>query len=250
MVQAQVVSTHQKQPKPPCVDLTLLLDSNRVQLYPGDDPFTFHQVNSYCHKPGMNITIGSLSFGSVHTGTHLDAPFHFISNGKTIDQIPLSDLIGPALVIDLSGKELQPRQQITWADLSSWHPHLREGVIVVIHTGWSERHWCTPQYYHHPYLAADVAEGLVASGVRVLGLDTLSPDETPFDDIGGENGLEFHEIFLGAGGAIAENLTNLSALTEEEGTAAGGRGTWIVNFIPLNLSGSDGSPIRAFAYRA
>lgn len=232
---------------PTFVDLTLVLDSNHIQTYPGDAPFVFRQteVGDGCH-------IGSVSFGSVHTGTHLDAPFHFFASGKTIDKIPLSDLVGPALVIDLSRKKLQPRQQITWADLSSWHANIREGVFVVIYTGWSEHYWCTTQYYHHPYLTTDVAEGLVASGVRAIGLDTLSPDETPFEGIGGENGYKFHEIFLGAGGIIAENLTNLSALVEEEEitAAADGTRTWIVNFIPLNLRGGDGSPIRAFAYRA
>ncbi|KAF8806648.1 putative cyclase [Phlegmacium glaucopus] len=241
-----MVAGPQEHTKPTFIDLTLVLDSNRVQAYPGDHPFIFRQVLTM-EANGHNI--GSMSFGSVHVGTHLDAPFHFIANGKTIDQIPLSDLIGPALVVNLSGRELQPRQQISWADLSPWHAHMREGVIVLISTGWSERHWCTPQYYHHPYLTTDAAEGLVASGVRVIGLDTLGPDETPLDGVGGENGFKFHEIFLGAGGLIAENLTNLSALIEEEGTADGG-GMWIVNLIPLNLHGSDGSPIRAFAHRA
>lgn len=245
---AQVASS-QPQPTPKIIDLTILLD-NHVQVYPGDAPFTFRQVASH-EADGYNI--GSMSFGSVHIGTHLDAPFHFTATGKTIEQIPLSDLIGPALVIDLSGKGLRPRQQITWADLSSWHAHIREGVIVLIYTGWSERYWCTPQYFSHPYLTADVAEGLVASGVRVLGLDTLSPDETPLEGIGGENGFIFHETFLGAGGIIAENLVNLSALSEEDKTAVAdydGKGGWIVNLIPLNINGSDGSPIRAFAYRA
>jgi len=241
-----MVASPQEHTKPTFIDLTLVLDSNHVQVYPGDGPFIFRQVSTIGSD---ECNIGSVSFGSVHTGTHLDAPFHFIANGKTIEQIPLSDLIGPALVINLSGGELQPRQQITWADLSAWHAHMREGVIVLISTGWSERYWCTPQYYHHPYLTADAAEGFVASGVRVIGLDTLSPDETPLEGVGGESGYKFHEIFLGAGGIIAENLTNLSALTEEEGIADGG-GTWIVNLIPLNLYGSDGSPIRAFAYRA
>ena len=242
------VASPSKHLRPTFIDLTLLLDSN-VQVYPGDDPFIFRQVSLPESNGCMSINIGSVSFG-VHTGTHLDAPSHFIPNGKTIEQIPLSDLIGPALVIDLSGKELQPRQQITWVDLSPWHDHMREGVIVLIYTGWSERYWCTPQYYHHPYLTTDVAEGLVANGVRAVGLDTMNPDETPLEGVGGENGYKFHEIFLGAGGVIAENLTNLSALAEEEETAADGGGMWIVNLIPLNIHGSDGSPIRAFAYRA
>ena len=225
------------------IDLTILLDNNVKG--PNNAPFIFRQVATH---GADGYSMGSLSFGSVHTGTHLDAPFHFIATGKTIEQIPLSDLIGPALIIDLSGKKLQPRQQISWADLSSWHAHIREGAIVLIYTGWSERYWRTPEYYNHPYLTTDAAEGLVASGVHVLGLDMLSPDETPVGDIGGENGYKFHEIFLGAGGIIAENLVNLSALTQDSEET--GRGTWIVNLIPLNINGGDGSPIRAFAYRA
>ncbi|KAF8161409.1 putative cyclase [Crassisporium funariophilum] len=228
---------------PVFVDLTHILD-NDVQTYPGDGPFSLFQAATI---DADKCNIHAMSFGSVHTGTHIDAPFHFIAGGKTIEQIPLSDLIGPALIIDLSQQNLQPRQQITWADLAPWADLMKEGIIVVINTGWSQRHWRTPQYFHHPYFAADAAEGLVAKGVRVVGLDTLNPDETPIDGTGGENGFIFHEIFLGAGGVIAENLTNLSSLvgSVDDDTKPC---QWIINLIPLNLRGSDGSPIRAFAY--
>ncbi|KAF8870881.1 hypothetical protein BD779DRAFT_1578461 [Infundibulicybe gibba] len=119
-----------------------------------------------------------------HTGTHIDAPSHFIPGGKTIDQIPLSLLIGPALVINLTHKKRR-----------------------------------------NDYAALEV----LARGVRVLGTDTLSPDETPYGGCGGESGF--------GGGIIAENLTNL------EGLADGMR----VYLLPLNLEGCDGSPVRAYA---
>lgn len=94
-------------------------------------------------KDGYNtrfVTIGS------HCGTHIDAPFHFFADGKTIDQIPLFDLIAPAVIVDLSHKNLKARQKITWADLAAYADRFRVGKIVLMNTGWS-KYWGTEAYY-------------------------------------------------------------------------------------------------------
>ena len=214
------------------IDLSHRLNSNAL-VYPGDPVFTCRPFASI-ETDGYSVQ--AISMGS-HTGTHVDAPSHFFTEGKTIDQIPLSTFVGNGLVIDLASKG--PRQKIVWDDLAAYAGQMKEGVILLLYTGWS-KHWCTPKYYEHPFLDRDAAERIVVRGIRVLGVDTLNPDETCLDGTVGE-GFGVHEVILGAGGVIAENLTNLNGLI--------GRDV-MVSLIPLNLDGSDGSPIRAFAWRA
>lgn len=213
-------------------DLSHKLTPN-VQIYPGDPPFTCHSHASL-EKDGYNVK--AISMGS-HTGTHIDAPAHFFADGKTIDQLSLSSLVGPALVVDATHK--LAREIITWDDLDPYSDRMKEGTILLIRTGWS-KHWCTPKYYDHPYLDRDAIKRVLATGIRVVGVDTLNPDETPFNGVGGLHGFGVHETILGAGGVIAENLTNLEAID--------GPG-YTVSLVPLNMDGSDGSPVRAYAWK-
>lgn len=165
----------------------------------------------------------------------MDAPYHFFPDGKKIDEIPLSTFIGPALVIDLTFKNA--RDTIRWEDLESYADRMREGVILLLCTGWSS-HWKTPKYYDHPFLERQAAERIMLSGIRVLGIDALSPDETRLDGSVGALGWAAHDVILGGGGVIAENLTNLGTILGKDA---------IVSLIPLNIRGCDGSPVRAYA---
>lgn len=219
------------------VDLTHPLTSH-TQIYPGDPPFL---STPHCTIPSDGASVHKLSLGT-HTGTHIDAPSHFIPNGKHIGQIPLSSLVSlPALIIDLSKKELGAKQEITWEEhLNEYKEEMNEDKVVIIHTGWS-RFWGTKEYFHHPYLTKNAALRMVDRGVRILAVDTASPDGTSGD---GEFGV--HKVMLGAGGLIVENLTNVERLVDDDGEA----GNWLVSFVPLYLGGEeDGSPIRAFAER-
>ncbi|KAJ7125325.1 putative cyclase [Mycena epipterygia] len=213
------------------VDLSHNLKAG-MQIYPGDPAFSCSCVASI-EKDGYAVR--ALSMGS-HTGTHVDAPSHFFASGKTIEQIPLHTFIGPALVIDLTHKS--PREAITWEDLAPHAERMAAGVILLLRTGWSQ-HWCTDKYLEHPFLARAAAEQIIATGVRVVGVDTLSPDETRLD---GTGSFGAHEVILGAGGIIAENLNNLHSL-DLDGP------NYVVHLVPLNIDGSDGSPVRAFASR-
>ncbi|KAE9392513.1 putative cyclase [Gymnopus androsaceus JB14] len=211
------------------IDLTHPLDPNKLTIYPGD--------------PGLKCygySVHALSLGS-HTGTHIDAPSHFILNGKTIDEIPLDTLVSrPALVVDLTHKKA--RSKILWdEDLAEFAPKMKDlgpGMILLLRTGWSER-WATPTYMEkYPYLDRHAAEQILSMGVKIVGLDTISPDE-----IDGPEGYGAHEAILGTGGLIVENLTNLKALAEI------GREV-MVSIVPLSLTGCDGSPVRAFGWKA
>jgi kynurenine formamidase len=202
----------------------------------------FPSFPRYCAQPLATVSkdgyeIHKLTFSS-HIGTHIDASSHFIQNGLTVDKIPLSTLIGPAVIIDLSDN-IQPKQKITWQDIESYESALKPGIIAVICTGWYEK-WGTEEYFNHPYLMKEVAEEFVARGIKVVAVDFFGPDETVLDGQSG-NGFIFHEVILGAGVIIAENLTNVKPLV--------GLSNVHVSLLPLKLEGVDGSPIRAIAWQ-
>ncbi|KAF9485549.1 putative cyclase [Pholiota conissans] len=221
------------------IDLSHPLDS-QTQIYPSDPTFTMSPHAT--HTPD-GYSVHRLNLGT-HTGTHIDAPYHFVASGATIESITLSTFVGEPLIIDLSSTGLKKREKINWTHLSAYAPLIAKHCIVLINTGWSKAYYQTPTYLEHPYLSAEVAVELLSLGVRLVGTDTLNPDETPAAGVAeGPDGFGFHEKFLGAGGIIAENLTNLEELlqVQQEG------GKWIVNLVPLRLVGADGSPVRAFA---
>lgn len=223
------------------VDLSHALDSS-LTIYPGDPKFSSCPHLTLA-SDGVNvqcITLGS------HAGTHVDAPYHFVEDGKKINEIPISTFMGRAIVADLTvhgiGRELRDREEIQWTDLERYEEAMKtqNDAILLLRTGWS-RYWGTQNYFNHPYVSAEAARRIVETGVRLVGIDTLSPDETVVDEAeAAGHEYAFHKIVLGAGVVIAENLTNLESIQE---------GSWIVSLVPLKLSGSDGSPIRALAWR-
>ncbi|KAF8633863.1 hypothetical protein AX15_001198 [Amanita polypyramis BW_CC] len=237
-------------PLMPIIDLTQPLTAN-IPVYPGDNPFV---SKPHCTIPKHGVSVHSLSLGT-HTGTHIDAPSHFILDGKYIGQIPLEELVAiPAVVVDLSKRHfrtdtsdntgIRARERITWADLIK-HEERMKGGALLLYTGWSKK-WCTPEHFAHPYLTRDAAEGIIARGIKILGIDMASPDETPAEGVSGKEGFGVHETILGNGRLIVENVANMEVLL-------GGKEVnedWVVSFVPLYLGGvEDGSPIRAFAWR-
>jgi len=214
-------------------DLSHPFTSN-TPTYPGDPRYTADRFTSL-DQDGYETHILTLCS---HTGTHVDAPSHFIHGGLTIDKIPLSTFVGPTMIIDLS-ENIQAKQMITWSDIEPYEQELKSGVIVLVCTGWSEK-WGTEEYYNHPFMMKDVADGFVARGIRVIGVDFLNPDETPLHG-NSQHGFQFHHVVLSAGGVIVENLTNIKPLI--------GLSNVHVSLLPLKLEGIDGSPIRAIAWQ-
>ena len=164
------------------------------------------------------------------TGTHIDAPFHFRDQGATVDRMPLALTVGPAVVVAVPRKA--PGEQITLADLEPHRARLGPGLIVLFATGWY-RHAGSARFFEHPYLAAEVGEAILATGVRTIAIDTLNADFT-----GGES-FPIHDMFADAGGFIAENLAGTAGLTP--GIEP------LLLLLPLNLVGCDGAPVRAVA---
>src|SRR5882762_1516491 len=129
---------------------------------------------SYCpnhprfiSKPVLTIAengwnVSHLSLGS-HTGTHVDAPSHYIPGGAATSEVDLSALVGPAVVIDVRGRG--PREWITWRDFSGYEEKLQPGVIVLLCTGWS-KFWEQENYPDNPRLSKESAERLIERGIR------------------------------------------------------------------------------------
>ena len=206
-----------------------------MQVFPGD-PEVFLANAASVETDGFQVA--SLHLGS-HSGTHLDAPLHTVPGGAGVDTIPLETLMGRARIVRVPAAAAGGHGCIRWQDIAGGMEDLMPGTVVLLNTGWSA-HFNTPRYLQHPFFEAEIARRLLAAGVRTVGVDTLNPDPTPVPGSSGPVALPFHEVFLGAGGSIIENLTNLDAVTWTD--------PWF-SALPLRLAGMDGSPVRAAAFR-
>jgi arylformamidase len=194
--------------------------------------------NADWHIPFSSNTLGTiesvgrntkkLTLGS-HTGTHMDAPRHFIPGGKSITDIPLSSLCGDVTIIDF--RTLPDNTAVTAEMLRERDLH--EKVICVF--GW-DKHWNTGDYYaNYPYFSEEAAQYLVDSNVKLLGLDTPSPDnsKTPLH---AENDSVIHKLFLKSGVILVEYLA-ASGITDYT------RDYQIIA-LPMKIKDSDGAPAR------
>ena len=189
-----------------------------------------HKVTSM--EDGAPLNIGAMSI-AFHCGTHIDAPFHIVPDGRTIDQIPLDVFTGSATVIPVrrSGGE-----QITIEDIESAPTRPERGEMVFFHTGWDTK-FESADYNIHPYLAPDAANWLVANGTRLMGLDCITVDQ-PVSQRPPGFGFPIHHILLENEVLIAENLANLASVS--------GRRVRVYAF-PLKVRGADAGHARIIA---
>lgn len=211
------------------VDLSHPLDEG-IQVYPGDPVLSLSPAATL-DREGFNVL--NVVMGS-QTGTHVDAPYHFFADGARVDELDLGLFIGRAVLADVRGHP--PRGRITWNDLAPYADRLAPGCILVLHTGWSA-YFGTGMYFEHPWLDPEAAERILDAGVRTIALDSLNPDETMLDG-GAPKHFPVHLLVLGAGGIIAENLTNIAAVDFADP---------VVSLFPLSLAAADGAPVRAVA---
>jgi len=183
-----------------------------------------------------------------HGGTHLDAPVHFAEGRWPADQVPLERLIGPAVVLDVTGPAAADADyRLTLADVQAWearHGRVPKDALVLLRTGWSSR-WPEARRYlgddtpgdasrlHFPAYGPEAARFLVGERqVSVLGVDTASLDHGPSPD------FPVHRIASAANVPGLENLTNLHELP-----ATGAE----VLALPMKIAGGSGGPLRAVA---
>ncbi len=209
------------------IDLSQRIEPT-MEVYPGDPGVRFSPVTSY-DKEGSLIT--ELQLGT-HTGTHLDAPKHFLSNGAGVEEIPLEALSGEAVCV---------RARLHYTG-GNGHPVIELDDIerarimrldrVLFYTGW-ESMVGTPAYFDkYPVFSLSVLEFLIKKRVRMIGVDL------PTVVCKGEEFSEMHIELLSRGIIPVEGLINLSTL-------AGRR--FFFSAVPLKIAGGDGSPIRAYA---
>ena len=168
-----------------------------------------------------------------HTGTHLDAPFHFFPGKATIDEIPIECFMGKAHIANLDG--IAPRTGIGKSHLEAYLPRIMPGEIVLINTGWHKKRAISTEYYHDwPYLSSEGAELLLSKKIKGVGIDGMS--------LGGwyeGTGRPCHEILLGNGIWILEEICFPDELLAYEACN--------LTAVPLKLKGFGGSPTRAYA---
>jgi arylformamidase len=188
-------------------------------VYTGDPVPKIEAAKRVARGDVANLSL--LTMGT-HTGTHVDAPWHFIDRGPRLGGVPLDRMVGEALVADLRG-----RPCIDAAALAS--VPLRDGDILLCRTDNSER-WAKAGFQSDfVYLTLDAAEDLVARGIKAVGMDYLSIEQF------GSTDFPVHHRLLGAGVFVIEGL--------DLRPADPGRYTLVC--LPLNFPDLDGAPARA-----
>jgi kynurenine formamidase len=231
------------------VDLSHTYDASTV-FWPTADPFVLEPVADGVTEQGFYYAANKFRTAE-HGGTHVDAPVHFARGRHAVDQIPLEQLIGPAVVVDVSAKCIADRDyQVRTDDFLAWER--TEGVriprdaILLIRTGYSQ-YWPDAARYlgtaergaeavpklHFPGVHPDAARWLASERpVKAIGIDTASID------YGQSTKFETHQVLYAIDVPGLENLTNLDRLPA--------RGAQIVA-LPMKIGGGSGAPLRAIA---
>jgi kynurenine formamidase len=224
------------------IDLGHALDSkNPYWPGPGYEPFKF-EIFATIEKD--HVLSGRMSLAE-HTGTHLDAPNHFVSGQIPVDKLPLTQLFGPAVVIDVSKQvEVNPDYQLTAADVASYekeHGGIPDNAVVFMHTGWDQR-WNNYESYknaddkkvlHFPGFSTEAARLLAEErNIAGIGIDTLSVD------YGMSTDFMVHHIVHGKGKFHLENVANLASIPP---------GGAFVVVAPMKIANGTGGPARIFA---
>ncbi|EKN69989.1 hypothetical protein BABA_07231 [Neobacillus bataviensis LMG 21833] len=194
---------------------------NGMPVWPGDTAFQY--VVSWPMKESGSVNVGSLEL-STHTGTHVDAPFHFDNNGKRIIELDLDLYIGPARVIDMRGRESIGAVDLMGIDI--------DGCKRLIFRTLA---WVNPSEFPEkiPHIEPDLAPYLASKGVKLIGLDVPSVDPIDSKELPAHHSLNENGIH------ILESLM----LDEIE------PGDYELIALPLPLVEGDGSPVRAILRR-
>jgi arylformamidase len=190
---------------------------NQLAGWPGDTPFAFDLA--WARAAGASVNVGRINT-SLHTGTHLDAPFHFDDQGATIDALPLATFVGPARVVDVRGQATISRNALRDVDL-------RATPRLLLRTDAWPDDARFPDWI--PIIEPDVPAYLQDQGVVLLGVDLPSVDPLESKD------LRLHHALARAGVMILEGL-DLSQVDS---------GVYELIALPLRIVGADGAPTRA-----
>lgn len=208
------------------IDATATLDPATTPIYEGDAPMSFQFLKDM--RKGDPLTLSAYSLGA-HSGTHIDAPMHFIRDGAAVDRVPLDALIGAAVVVDIP-------DTVQAIDASELRRHPWRGAErVLFRTRSSVRGWMRSPTFQRSfaYVAPDAAQLLADAGVKLIGIDYISAEQF------GAPAPLAHRILLGKGIPIIEGLLL-------EGIQAG---NYDLIVLPMKVAGHEGAPARAVMRR-
>jgi len=207
-------------------DLTLPV-SEKIPTFPGSPAPHFIEWNSL-EQEDYNL---ELIFLSTHTGTHIDAPYHFVKSGKKIHELDPSRFLQNAILIRIKSK---PNYSITKSDIVSFekkHGKIPSGATIIFATGWNDNP-SRKDFFSNPGISESAAKYLVSKRVNLVGIDS------PSIDTGNNTKFVAHHVLLKNDVLVLENLCNLAKLNRNFNLVA----------LPLNLKNATGSPVRAIAF--
>jgi arylformamidase len=210
---------------PNYIDLTHVLNEDSP-MYPGPGlvPPKIKNISTVTSRGCM---ISSVSFIS-HTGTHMDAPCHFIKEGQSIDAIAIERLIANPIIIKLAPKE----RNIKIEDIMPYSNRINDKTVLIIDTGIDKKYGTKEYFNDFPTLTKEAASWIAERGPAIVATDAPSVDPVIAKD------KYIHQILLDMNIIIVECITNISLIRENE---------HICIFMPLKIEGIDGSPCRAIA---
>ena len=229
------------------IDLSWEYSAETV-YWPTSGAFEYESLSSGMTSNGFWYEADRFSTAA-HGGTHIDAPVHFGQGRRSVDEVPLDQLIGPAVVVDVSSRALADRDyQVTVQDLATWEVvfgRIPRDAIVLLRTGFGQ-FWPDAVKYlgtarkgaegvaelHFPGLHPTAAQWLVNRGVAAVGIDTASIDYGQSRFFDSHRVLAEHQI------PVLENVARLERLPQS--------GAWIVA-LPMKIKGGSGGPVRIAA---
>ena len=207
------------------IDLTLPI-SEKIPTFPGSPQPIFIQWENI-KDDGYNL---ELLFLSSHTGTHLDAPYHFLEKGKKIHEISLKRLIINAILVKIRKRGDQP---ITKTDIQKFekkHGKIPNESTVIFWTSWQKMIKNDSYFVKNPGLSVTAAKYLISKKTNLVGIDS------PSIDLGKEKRFLVHHLFAKNDVLIVENLANLDKIKSWK---------FQIAVLPIKLENATGAPVRA-----
>ena len=210
------------------IDLTLTV-SEKIPTFPGSPKPHFIEWETI-PKDGYNL---ELLFLSTHTGTHIDAPFHFVKNGKKIHEIAPERLVNEAVLIRIGKNSNRSISKTDIQNFEQKNGKIENGSTVIFYTGWQKN--LNKEFYftENPGLSVSAAKYLASKKINMVGIDS------PSIDLGTDSKFSVHHILAKNNILIVENLANLGKIKSNN---------FHLITSPLKLKNATGSPIRAFGF--
>jgi len=210
------------------IDLTLTI-SDKIPTFPGSPQPNFIPWENI-KEDGYNLEV---LFLSSHTGTHMDAPHHFLEKGAKIHEISLKKLVSEAALIQC---RKNGGQSITKTDIQKFeknHRKIENFSSVIFYTDWQKNLQKKYYFTKNPGLSVSAAKYLTSKKISLVGIDS------PSIDLGKDPKFSVHQVFAKKGVLIVENLANLDKIKSP---------TFHLVVLPLKLKNATGSPVRAIAF--